>query len=70
MQEPKNRLQEAMNPLCFGGKQVTTPENISMLITFGYFHNTRTEYITFDIVDMKYPYNEIIGRGTLNALKP
>jgi hypothetical protein len=38
-------------------------------VTFGYVHNTRTEHVIFDIVDMEYPYNAIIGRGTLNAFK-
>jgi hypothetical protein len=42
---------------------------ITMPITFGYVHNTRTEQVVFDIVDMEYPYNAIIGRGTLNAFK-
>jgi hypothetical protein len=32
-------------------------------------HNTRTEQVVFDIVDMDYPYNAINGRGTLNAFK-
>jgi hypothetical protein len=40
-----------------------------MPITFGYMHNTRTEQIVFDIVDMDYSYNVIIGRGTLNAFE-
>jgi hypothetical protein len=40
-----------------------------MLITFGYVHNTRTEQVVFDIVDMNFPYNAIIGRGTLNAFE-
>jgi hypothetical protein len=31
---------------------------ITMLITFGYVHNTRTEQVVFDI-----------GRGTLNAFE-
>jgi hypothetical protein len=42
---------------------------ITMLITFGYVHNTGTEQVVFDIVDMDYPYNEIIGRGTLNTFE-
>jgi hypothetical protein len=29
----------------------------------------RTEYITFDVVDMPYPYNAIFGRGLLNTFK-
>jgi hypothetical protein len=40
-----------------------------MLVTFGYIHNTRTEEVVFNIVDMEYPYNAIIGRGTLNAFE-
>jgi hypothetical protein len=42
---------------------------ITMPITFGYVHNTRTEQVVFDIVDLGYPYNAIIGRGTLNAFE-
>jgi hypothetical protein len=44
-------------------------EKITMPITFGYVHNTRTEQIVFEIIDMDYPYNVIIGRGTLNAFE-
>jgi hypothetical protein len=40
-----------------------------MPVTFGFVHNTRTEQVVFDIVDMEYPYNAIIGRGTLNAFE-
>jgi hypothetical protein len=42
---------------------------ITMSVTFGFVHNTRTEQVVFDIVDMEYPYNAIIGRGTLNAFE-
>ena len=42
---------------------------ITMPITFGYVHNTRTKQVVFDIVNMDYPYNAIIGRETLNAFK-
>jgi hypothetical protein len=42
---------------------------MTMLVTFGYVHNTRSEQVVFDIVDMEYPYNAIIGRGTLNAFE-
>jgi hypothetical protein len=43
--------------------KITTP------ITFDYVHNTRTKKVVFDIGDMDYPYNAIIGRGTLNAFE-
>jgi hypothetical protein len=36
-------------------------------ISFGTPQNPRTEYITFDVVDMLYPYNAIFGRGVLNT---
>jgi hypothetical protein len=42
---------------------------ITMPITFGYVHNTTIEQVVFDIVDMDYPYNAIIGRGMLNAFE-
>jgi hypothetical protein len=38
-------------------------------VTFGFVNNTRPEQVLFDIVDMEYPYNAIIGRGTLNAFE-
>jgi hypothetical protein len=40
-----------------------------MLVTFGFVHNTSTEHVVFDIVDMEYPYNAIISRETLNAFE-
>jgi hypothetical protein len=42
---------------------------MTMLVTFGYVHNTRSGQVVFDIVDMEYRYNAIIGRGTLNAFE-
>jgi hypothetical protein len=33
------------------------------------WHLERTEQVVFDIVDMEYPYNAIIGRGTFNAFE-
>jgi hypothetical protein len=39
---------------------------LAMSITFNYVNNTRTEKIMFEIVDMDFPYNAIIGRGTVN----
>jgi hypothetical protein len=42
---------------------------LAMPITFGYVNNTRTEEVMFEIVDMDFPYNVIIVRGTLNIFK-
>jgi hypothetical protein len=70
MQEQEDKIHDATHPLCgSGGKQIATLGKITMSITFGYVHNTRTKHVVFDIVDMDYPYNAIVGRGTLNAFK-
>jgi hypothetical protein len=70
MQEHDDKIHDATNPLCgFGGKQIVALGKITMLITFGYMHNTRTKQVVFDIVDMDYPYNAIIGLETLNAFE-
>jgi hypothetical protein len=70
MQEPENKIHDATHPLCgFGGRHIMALGKITVPVTFGYVHNTRTEQIVFDIVDMEYPYNAIIGRGTLNAFE-
>jgi hypothetical protein len=70
IQEPEDKIHDATHPLCgFGGRQITTLGKIKMPVTFGFVHNTRTEHVVFDIVDLEYPYNAIIGRGTLNAFE-
>jgi hypothetical protein len=70
MQEPEDKIHDATHPLCgFGGRQIVALGKITMLVTFGFVHNTRTEQVVFDIVDMEYPYNAIIGRETLNAFE-
>jgi hypothetical protein len=70
MQESDDKIHDATHPLCiFGGRQIMVLDKITMPITFIYVHNTRIEQVVFDIVDMEYPYNAIIGRGTLNAFE-
>jgi hypothetical protein len=70
MKEPEDQIHVATHPLCgFGGRQIVALGKITMPVTFGFVHNTRTEQVVFDIVDMEYPYNAIIGRGTLNAFE-
>jgi hypothetical protein len=67
MQEPEDKIHDATHPLCgFEGRQIVALGKITMPVTFGFVNNTRTEQVVFDIVDMEYPYNAIIGRGTLN----
>jgi hypothetical protein len=70
MQQQDDKIHDATHPLCgFRGRQIVALGKITMPITFGYVHNTRTEQVVFDIVDMEYPYNAIIGLGTLNAFE-
>jgi hypothetical protein len=70
MQEPKDKIHDATHPLCgFGRRHIVAIGKITMLVTFGCVHNTRSEQVVFDIVDIDYPYNAIIGRGTLNAFE-
>jgi hypothetical protein len=38
-------------------------------LSFGTPQNPRTKYITFDVVDMIYPYNAIFRRGLLNTFE-
>jgi hypothetical protein len=70
MQEPDYKIHDATHPLCGSrGRQIVALGNITVPVTFGYVHNTRTEHVVFNIVDMEYPYNAIIGLGTLNAFE-
>jgi hypothetical protein len=39
---------------------------VALPVSFGTTENARTEYITFDVVDLHYTYNAIFGRGFLN----
>jgi deoxyxylulose-5-phosphate synthase len=70
MQEQYDKIHDATHPLCgFGGKHIMALGKIIMPITFGYVHNTKMEQVVFDIVNMDYPYNAIIGRETFNAFE-
>jgi hypothetical protein len=53
----------------FGGKRIKPIGTITLLVSFDTPKNPHTEYITFDVVDMAYPYNAIFGRGLLNTFK-
>jgi hypothetical protein len=70
MQELEDKIHDATHPLCgFRGRQIVALGKMTMFVTFGYVHNTRSKQVVFDIIDMEYPYNAIIGRGTLNAFE-
>ncbi|XP_072147937.1 uncharacterized protein [Setaria viridis] len=54
--------------LGFGGKPVKALGKISLPVLFGNLDNARTEHITFDVVEMCYPYFAILGRGFINKM--
>jgi hypothetical protein len=43
--------------------------SISLHVSFDSLSNAHTEYITFDGVDINYPYNAIFRRGLLNTFE-
>jgi predicted hotdog family 3-hydroxylacyl-ACP dehydratase len=66
----RKQLKEMSNPLYgFGGKRIEPVGSITLSISFGSLRIARTEYITFDVVDMNYPYNAIFERGLLSTFE-
>jgi hypothetical protein len=62
-----NLLKPSDNPLYgFGGKGTFPMGKIELPLSFGVAPNARSEQVTFDIVNMVYPYNAIMGRGSIN----
>jgi hypothetical protein len=60
----KKQLKEPTKPRYdFRGKRIELVEIIILSISFGTPQNPRTEYITFDVVDMLYPYSTISDEG-------
>jgi hypothetical protein len=63
-------LKPSDNPLYgFGGKGTFPVGKIELPLSFGIAPNARSEQVTFDIVDMVYPYNAIMGRGSINKFE-
>jgi hypothetical protein len=46
-----------------------TVSKIELPISFGVAPHARSEQVTFDIVDMIYPYNAIMGWGSINKFE-
>jgi hypothetical protein len=66
----RKHLKEPMKSLYgFGGKRIEQVGVITLPISFNTPQNPRTEYITFDVIDMHYPYNTIFERGLLNTFE-
>ncbi|XP_066309243.1 uncharacterized protein [Miscanthus floridulus] len=67
MKLSRTQLQPLDSPLIgFGGKRIDALGKISLPVSFGGQENTRIEYVTFDVVDLYYPYNAIFDRGFAN----
>jgi hypothetical protein len=63
-------LKPSDNPLYgFGGKGTFPVGKIELPLSFDVAPNARREQVTFDIVDMVYPYNAIMGRGSINKFE-
>jgi hypothetical protein len=63
-------LKPSDNPLYgFGGKGTFPVGKIELPLSFGVAPNARSEQVTFDIVDMVYPCNAIMGRGSINKFE-
>jgi hypothetical protein len=63
-------VKEPTKPLYgFRGKKIELVGVVTLPVSFGTPENPRTEYITFDIIDILYPYNAIFGRGLLNTFE-
>jgi hypothetical protein len=63
-------LKPSDNPLYgFGGKGTFPVGKIELPLLFGVAPNARSEQVTLDIVDMVYPYNAIMGRGSINKFE-
>jgi hypothetical protein len=70
MDYTKKQLKEPMKPLYgFRGKKIEPVGVVTLPISFGTPRNPHMKYVTFDIVDMLYPYNAIFRRGQLNTFE-
>jgi hypothetical protein len=63
-------LQPLETPLySFGGRVIHAIGKVSLPVSFGTVQNTRTKYLSYDVVQMYYSYNRILGRGFLNKFE-
>jgi hypothetical protein len=63
-------LKPSDNPLYgFDGKGTIPVSKIELPMSFGVASNARSEQVTFDIVDMVYTYNAVMGWGSINKFE-
>jgi hypothetical protein len=66
----RDLLQPPDTPLYgFGGRVIHAVGKVLLPVSFGTIQNARTEYLSFDVVEMYYPYNGIVGKGFLNKFE-
>jgi hypothetical protein len=66
----QKQLREPSKPLYgFGGKRTEPVKGITLPVPFGTPKKPRTKNITFDVVNMAYPYNAIFGSDLLNTFE-
>jgi hypothetical protein len=66
----RDLLQPPNTPLYgFGGLVIHALGKVVLPVSFGTVQNARTEYLSFDVVEMYYPYNGILGRGFPNKFE-
>jgi hypothetical protein len=53
----------------FGGRVIHALGKVVLPVSFETVQNARTEYLSFDVVEMYHPYNDILGRGFLNKFE-
>ena len=61
----KNLHKSQYSLIGFGGKKFEALSKIELNLTFGEGNTQRSELITFDVVDIAYPYNAIFGRNSI-----
>jgi hypothetical protein len=66
----KDLLQPPDTPLyVFGGRVIHALGKVVLLVSFRMVQNAKTEYLSFNIVEIYCPYNGILGRGFLNKFE-
>jgi hypothetical protein len=66
----KDLLQPPDTPLYgFGRRVIHALGKVVLSVSFGTVQNARTEYLSFDVVEMYYPYKDILARGFLNKFE-
>jgi hypothetical protein len=66
----RKQLKELSKPLYgFGVKIIEPVGAITLHVSFDTPNPPCIQYITFDVVDMRYLYNVIFGRGLLNTFE-